>query len=164
MQGKYTRKWRCVFPHMDIPQPFVQQKTIPPPLNYLDSSAKYPLTTYICLEMLLDCQSCPMDPQLQYWTCRVSMKLGCANLFTLCIITILWAIIRLLISHKFRISSWGTSPVVHWLRFYLPMQETRVQSLPWEEPKSYKATNPEQHNCWVCALEPASCNYWSWST
>ena len=100
MQGKYTRKWRFVFPHMDIPQPFVQQKTIPPPLNYLDSSAKYPLTTYICLEMLLDCQSCPMDPQLQYWTCRVSMKLGCVNLFTLCIITILCAIIGLLISHK----------------------------------------------------------------
>ena len=34
------------------------------------------------------------------------------------------------------------------------MQETRVQSLIWEDPTCHGATKPVHHNCWTSALEP----------
>ena len=39
-----------------------------------------------------------------------------------------------------------TSLVVQWLRIHLPMQETRVQSLIWEDPTCRGATT-SAHNC-----------------
>ena len=40
----------------------------------------------------------------------------------------------------------GTSLVVQWLRICLPMQETRVRSLVWEDPTCHRATKPVCHN------------------
>ena len=41
----------------------------------------------------------------------------------------------------------------------LPMQESQVQSLVWEDPKSHGSTNPMGHNYWACAIEPRIHNY-----
>ena len=46
------------------------------------------------------------------------------------------------------------------IRVHLPMQETQVWSLVWEDP-TCGATKPVHHNCSVCALEPGSCNCWA---
>ena len=54
----------------------------------------------------------------------------------------------------------GASLVAQWLRVHLPLQEARVQSLVWEDLTCRRATKPVRHNCWACALEPASHNYW----
>ena len=43
----------------------------------------------------------------------------------------------------------------------LPMQETRVRSLIWEDPTCHGATKPVRHNRWACAPEPASHSYWA---
>ena len=51
------------------------------------------------------------------------------------------------------------SLVTQWLRICLPMQGTRVQALVREDPTCHGATKPVHHNCWACALEPASHNY-----
>ena len=53
----------------------------------------------------------------------------------------------------------GTSLVVQWLRVCLPMKETRVRVLIWEDPTCRGATKPVRHNYGACALEPASHNY-----
>ena len=58
-------------------------------------------------------------------------------------------------------SAFRTSLVVQWLRICLPMQGTRVRALVREDPTCHGATNPMHHNCWACALEPASYNYWA---
>ena len=55
----------------------------------------------------------------------------------------------------------GASLVVQWLRIRLPMQETRVWALVWEDPTCRRATKPVRHNYWACALEPVSHNYWA---
>ena len=47
------------------------------------------------------------------------------------------------------------------LRIRLPMQGTWVRALVREDPTCRGATKPVRHNYWVCALEPASRNYWS---
>ena len=60
-----------------------------------------------------------------------------------------------------RYSKMGTSLVAQWLRIHLPMQGTRVQALVREDPTCRGATKPVCHNCWACALEPASHKYWS---
>ena len=39
------------------------------------------------------------------------------------------------------------------------MQETRVQSLVWEDPICRGATKPMHHNCWDCAIELGGHNY-----
>ena len=39
--------------------------------------------------------------------------------------------------------------------------ETRIQSLSQENPTCRRATKPEHHNYWACALELGSCNYWT---
>ena len=51
---------------------------------------------------------------------------------------------------------------------YLPMQETQVVSLIWEDPTCHGETEPMHHNHRACALEPRSTttgpslsNYWS---
>ena len=54
----------------------------------------------------------------------------------------------------------GTSLVAQWLRICLPMQWTRVRALVQEDSTCHRATKPMRHNCWACALEPASHNYW----
>ena len=39
------------------------------------------------------------------------------------------------------------------------VQQTRVQSLVWEDPTCCGATKPVSDNYWACALEPGSRNY-----
>ena len=41
------------------------------------------------------------------------------------------------------------------------MQRTRVWALVWEDPTCHGATKLVHHNCWTCALEPVSHNYWA---
>ena len=53
------------------------------------------------------------------------------------------------------------SLVVQWLRIYLPMQGTWVQSLVWEDSTCRRATKPMYHNYWAWALEPMSGSYWA---
>ena len=36
---------------------------------------------------------------------------------------------------------------------FLPMQETQVRSLIWEDPTCHGPTKPVHHNFWACALE-----------
>ena len=40
----------------------------------------------------------------------------------------------------------GASLVVQWLRICLPMQETRVRALVWEDPTCRTANGPVSHN------------------
>ena len=40
----------------------------------------------------------------------------------------------------------GASLVAQWLRICLPMQETRVRALVWEDPTCRGATRPVSHN------------------
>ena len=54
-----------------------------------------------------------------------------------------------------------TSLVAQWLRIHLPMQETRVRALVWEDPTCRGATKPMRHNYWACSLERVSHKYWS---
>ena len=56
--------------------------------------------------------------------------------------------------------SWA-SLVVQWLRIHLPMQETQVWSLVWEDPTCQGANKPMCHSYWACSLEPGNCNCWS---
>ena len=44
----------------------------------------------------------------------------------------------------------GPSLVAQWLRICLPMQETRVRALVWEDPTCRGATKPMSHNYWAC--------------
>ena len=53
------------------------------------------------------------------------------------------------ISSKLRTS--GASLVAQWLRVCLPMQETRVRLLVWEDPTCRGAAGPVSHNYWACA-------------
>ena len=53
----------------------------------------------------------------------------------------------------------GTNLVAQWLSIHLPVQETWIQSLIWEDPTCLGATKPMCHNYWACALEPGSPNY-----
>ena len=46
-------------------------------------------------------------------------------------------------------------------RVCLPMQETGIQSLIWEDLACCGAMEPMRHNCWASALEPESCSHWS---
>ena len=53
------------------------------------------------------------------------------------------------------------SLVVQWLRIRLPMQETWVPSLVWEDSTCCGATKPVCCNYWACSLEPRSRNKWA---
>ena len=55
----------------------------------------------------------------------------------------------------------GASLVAQWKRIHLPVQETRIQSLIWEDPTCHGTTMPMHHSYWACALEPGNCNYWA---
>ena len=66
------------------------------------------------------------------------------------------SLLRLLVKNALR-----ASLMAQRLRICLPMQETRVWSLVWEDPTCCRATKPVHHNYWACALEPGSCNYWA---
>ena len=41
-----------------------------------------------------------------------------------------------------------------WLRIHLPVQETQVWSLVWEDSTCHRATKPMHHNYSACTLEP----------
>ena len=43
----------------------------------------------------------------------------------------------------------------------LPVQETQVQSLVWEDSTCCGAAKPEHRSHWTCAREPGSHSYWS---
>ena len=43
----------------------------------------------------------------------------------------------------------------------MPMQETRVWPLVWEDPTCHRATKPVHHNYWACTLEPEDRDYWA---
>ena len=45
---------------------------------------------------------------------------------------------------------WRASLVAQWLRICLPMQDTRVRALVWEDPTCRGATRPVSHNYWAC--------------
>ena len=51
--------------------------------------------------------------------------------------------------------------MVQWLRIYLPMKGTRVQSLFWGDPTCPRATKSVGYNYWACSLESSSNSYWS---
>ena len=53
---------------------------------------------------------------------------------------------------------WGVSLAAQWWRVRLPMQETWVQPLLWEDPTGRGATKPVSHSYWACALEPTNRN------
>ena len=55
----------------------------------------------------------------------------------------------------------GASLVVQWLRIGLQMQEVPVRSLNLDDPTCHGTTEPVHTNCWACALEPGSHNYWA---
>ena len=48
--------------------------------------------------------------------------------------------------------------MAQWLRICLPVQETQVRSLIWEDPARRRAIKPARHNYWACALERVLCN------
>ena len=61
------------------------------------------------------------------------------------------------------------SLVAYWQRICMPMQETWVWSLFWEDPTRsliledptlHRTVKPKCHNYWACALDPGSHNYW----
>ena len=56
--------------------------------------------------------------------------------------------------------SWA-SLVAQWWRIHLPMQETQVRSLVWEDPTGSGSIKPVCHNHWACALKSRSRNYWA---
>ena len=62
---------------------------------------------------------------------------------------------------KIKVYSDRTFPVAQWRRLHLPMKETWVWSLTWDDPTGHRATKPVHHNCWVCAPESMSRNYWA---
>ena len=78
----------------------------------------------------------------------------------------------------FRVSFWGNSKHISWIRTCPRKQILRILELPWwlsgeestcqckrqfpsliqEEYTCHRATKPLHHNYWVCSLEPGSCN------
>ena len=64
------------------------------------------------------------------------------------------SLLRLLVKNALR-----ASLMAQRLRVRLPMQETRVPSLGWEDPTYCRAAKPVGHNCRACAQKPGSCNY-----
>ena len=48
--------------------------------------------------------------------------------------------------HISMLRNWRASLVAQWLRICLPMQETRVRALVWEDPTCRGAAGPVSHN------------------
>ena len=63
---------------------------------------------------------------------------------------------RSLSSFTFMKKLFRDSLVTHWRRIPLPMQETQVRSLIWEDPTRLGAVEPAHHNYWACAPDPGS--------
>ena len=77
--------------------------------------------------------------------------------------------------HSLKYYDLGTSLVDLWLRIclpeaslvtqwriHLPVEETWVLFLIWEDATCCGTAEPMHHNYWACALEPRSCNYWAY--
>ena len=60
---------------------------------------------------------------------------------------------------QFKTLHLGLPRLAQWWKIHLPVQETWVWSLVWEDPTCCRATNPMCHNYWADALEPARHNY-----
>ena len=62
--------------------------------------------------------------------------------------------------HCATVQRWG---LPWWLggRVRLPMQESRVRFLIWEDATCHGATKPRGHNYWACALETRSYDSWA---
>ena len=52
-------------------------------------------------------------------------------------------------------------PVGSMIKNLLAKVQETVQYSIWEDPMCRRTTQPVQHSCWVCALEPRSRNCWS---
>ena len=50
--------------------------------------------------------------------------------------------------------------MVHWLRIYLPMQETWVQSLVQEDPTRQETTKLTYHNSWALMQQQEKSPQW----
>ena len=55
----------------------------------------------------------------------------------------------------------GASLVAQWWSIHLPMQESQVRSLIWDDLTCCGVTKPMHHTYWACALQPRSHNCWS---
>ena len=44
--------------------------------------------------------------------------------------------------------------MIPWLRIHLPIQETQIQTLIWEDPPCHEATKPGSRSYWACTLRP----------
>ena len=64
-------------------------------------------------------------------------------------------------SHRSEKPAHQASLVVQWLGVCPSKQGTRARALVWEDPTCHGATRPACYNCWACALEPTSHNYWA---
>ena len=49
----------------------------------------------------------------------------------------------------------GASLMAQWVRIHLPVQETWVGFLVWEEPTCLRAAKLMHHSCQACALGPS---------
>ena len=61
---------------------------------------------------------------------------------------------------RFDLDDSRASLETQWIRICLPMQETGLWSLIWEDPTGHGASKSTRHNYWGCALGPGSHNYW----
>ena len=69
------------------------------------------------------------------------------------------AVVDMSLQISFQDPAFRTLLVVQWLRICLPIQETWVQSLVWEDSTCCRATEPLHHDFWsLWALEPVLCN------
>ena len=59
----------------------------------------------------------------------------------------------------YKVVKWGF-PGGSVVKICLPMQETWVRFLAWDDPTGWRTTEPMRHNYGGCAQEPGSCNYW----
>ena len=109
----------------------------------------------------------PGGQQLMAWSCKeldTTERLTLSERFA-CTLTFFRSLLK---SHFLREVfldnfTWNCSSgaflVARWWRVCLPMQETRVRSLVWEDSTCWGATKLMCHNFRACVLEPGSCNY-----
>ena len=54
-----------------------------------------------------------------------------------------------------------TPLMAQWIRTFLLMQRTQVQSLVQEDTTCHGTTKPVHHNYWACILGLMNCSYWA---